>query len=136
MDRPATNLRSVPANPDFLLARQASFRWTSSPLTKEVRPGIEPGLPPYRGGVPPEHLQTNCQNDPGWNRTIVLLVVTQASWPLDHGIGLLLQVAEMGVEPTKSRGSRPRRFSCLRTRPCGAPLSGAKLQVRVSHPAG
>lgn len=25
---------------------------------REVRPGIEPGLPPYHGGVLPEHLQT------------------------------------------------------------------------------
>jgi hypothetical protein len=56
----------------------------------KVRPGIEPGLPPYRGGVPPKHLQTGCQNDPGWNRTIAFLVVTQASSPLDHGIVLIL----------------------------------------------
>lgn len=27
------------------------------PIT-EVRPGIEPGPPPYQGGMPPEHLQT------------------------------------------------------------------------------
>ncbi len=25
----------------------------------EVRPGIEPGLPPYHSGVPPKHLQTD-----------------------------------------------------------------------------
>jgi hypothetical protein len=36
------------------------------------------------------------------------LDVNQASSPLDHGI---VQVAEVGVEPTKSRGSRPRRFA-------------------------
>jgi hypothetical protein len=42
------------------------------------------------------------------------LDVNQASSPLDHGI---VQVAEVGVEPTKSRGSRPRRFASLRTRP-------------------
>jgi len=34
---------------------------------------------------------------------------------LDHGIKL--SVTEVGVEPTKSRGSRPRRFASLRTRP-------------------
>ena len=33
-----------------------------------------------------KHLQTVLQNDPGWSRTIALLVVTQASLPLDHWI--------------------------------------------------
>src|ERR1043166_8416523 len=28
-------------------------------IHQEVRPGIEPGLPPYREGVLPKHLQTN-----------------------------------------------------------------------------
>jgi hypothetical protein len=51
------------SNPDFLVAGQVSFRWTSSP-----------GNNPF-------------------------------------------QVTEVGVEPTYSRGSRPRRFSGLRTRP-------------------
>jgi hypothetical protein len=102
------------SNPDLLVASQASSRWTSRPcLLSEVRPGIEPGLPPYQGGVRPKHLQTT--SDPGWNRTITFLVVAQASLPLDHGINL--SVTEVGVEPTKSRGSRPRRFARLRTRP-------------------
>ncbi len=35
---------TVHASPRFLLA--------------EVRPGVEPGLPPYQGGVLPNHLQT------------------------------------------------------------------------------
>ncbi len=54
-------------------------------------------------------------SDPGWNRTITFLDVGQVSSPLDHGIRL--SVTEVGVEPTKSRGSRPRRFASLRTRP-------------------
>ena len=33
--------------------------------------------------------------------------------PLDNGT----EVTEVGVEPTKSPGSRPGRFSSLRTRP-------------------
>ena len=79
------------SNPDYLGANQVSSRWTSSPtfvcLMQEVRPGIEPDLPPYQGGVLPQHLQTNLLcSDPGWSRTIDLLVVTQASLPLDHGI--------------------------------------------------
>jgi hypothetical protein len=36
--------------------------------------------------VQPKHLQTVYQSDPGWSRTIGLLVVTQAPSPLDHGI--------------------------------------------------
>lgn len=48
------------SNPDFLVANQASSHWTSSPYFRiqEVRPGIEPGLPPYHGSVQPKHLQT------------------------------------------------------------------------------
>ena len=45
-------------NPDLQPAALASSRWTTSPIYREVRPGVEPGLPPYRGGVPPKHLQT------------------------------------------------------------------------------
>ncbi len=49
---------------------------------------------------------------PGWSRTSDLLVVTQASSPLDHGIS-----SDRGGRRThKPRGSRPRRFANLRTR--------------------
>jgi hypothetical protein len=117
------------------------------------RMGIEPTTPTLQGSVAPDGMQAQyversvrelnpvfrptkaacCRNtyrpcapsDPGWNRTTVLLVVTQASLPLDHGI--VLSVTEAGFEPAKSRGSRPRRFASLRTRP---------WRVRVSHPAG
>ena len=115
------------SNPDFRHARAVSSRWTMSPLRSvdrpgsrtpiswlqarrlpvgraahvlsEVRPGIEPGLPPYQGGVRPKHLQTKFRcSDPGWSRTIAFLDVAQASSPLDHGIKL--SVTEVGVEPT------------------------------------
>ena len=43
------------------------------------------------------------------------LHVGQVSSTLDHGI--VLTVTEVGIEPTESRGSRPRRFACLRTQP-------------------
>ena len=59
-----------------------------------------------------------------------LLHVGQVSSPLDHGI--VFSVTEVGVEPTESRGSRPRRFSCLRTRPL---CRFGKWRVRESHPA-
>jgi len=60
------------------------------------------------------------------------LHVGQVSSPLDHGI--VLTMTEMGIEPTESRGSRPRRFSCLRTRPLAADWK-YKWRVRESHPA-
>jgi hypothetical protein len=68
-------------------------------VLSEVRLGIEPSLPPYHGGVQPQHLQTT--SDSGWNRTITFLRVMQVSSPLDHGIKL--SVTEVGVEPTQSQ---------------------------------
>ena len=124
------------SNPDLLSASEASSRWTSRPSSSEVRLGIEPSLPPYHGGVQPQHLQTT--SDPGWNRTITFLDVAQASLPLDHGIK---SVTEVGVEPTKSRGSRPRRFASLRTRPISSGSGGRtrraelmKLYWALAHP--
>ena len=70
-----------------LPVRPAS-RLLSVSFAREVRSGLEPDLPPYQGSVQPQHLQTN-----------------------------LFQVTEVGVEPTKSLGSRPNRFANLRTRP-------------------
>ena len=76
---------------------QVSCRWTSSP---KVRPGFEPGLPPYRGGVPPVTLaDRSTESRPGRTRTCAILLVRQASWPLDDGTG---PVAEVGVEPTST----------------------------------
>ncbi len=51
----------------------------ASPFHSEVRPGIETGLRPYRRRVLPQHLQGVRFSDHGWNRTIGLLLVTQAS---------------------------------------------------------
>ena len=42
-------------------------------------------------------------SDPGWNRTINFLHVTQAPLPLDHGTKL--SVTEVGVEPTGTKFS-------------------------------
>src|SRR5262249_4567554 len=33
---------------------------TKNERLREVRPGIEPGPPPYHGGVRPQHLRTKC----------------------------------------------------------------------------
>ena len=68
------------------LARISRHHRHAGPSFREVRPGIEPGLRPYHRRVQPEHLQTIFKSDRGWNRTIDLLVVTQASLPLDHAI--------------------------------------------------
>ena len=35
------------------------FPLDQRPLLRELRPGLDPGLPPYRGGVLPKHLQTD-----------------------------------------------------------------------------
>src|SRR5210317_1158281 len=61
------------------LARISRLLGHASPFHSEVRPGIEPGLRPYHRRVLPQHLQTVRFSDHGWNRTIGLLLVTQAS---------------------------------------------------------
>jgi hypothetical protein len=83
------------------LARISRLPWYMPARVSEVRPGLEPDLPPYHGGVLPQHLQTIIFSDPGQNRTAVLLGVIQASSPLDHGI--MFQVTEAGVEPADSQ---------------------------------
>ncbi len=109
------------SNPDYLGANQVSSPWTSGPCFER---SIRESNPVF---LPTEEVC--CRNtyrpssDPGWSRTTAFLVVTQASSPLDHGI---ISVTGTGVEPAKSRGSRPRRFSSLRTR---------SWRVRGSHPA-
>ena len=132
------------SNSDLCHARAVSSRWTMSPFrsvdrpgnrtpiswvqarhlpvrraahSSEVRPGIEPGLPPYQGGVQPQHLQTaaiaiamtpdGIEPSLSWMSARCLRRWTTGS----------RCVTEVGVEPTESRGSRPRRFASLRTRP-------------------
>jgi hypothetical protein len=50
----------------------------------KVRPGLEPGPPPYRGGMPPV-TPADRNSRPGRTRTCGILLVRQASWPLDDG---------------------------------------------------
>ena len=99
-------------NPDFRNAIAVSSRWTMTPSVE--RRGIEPRLPGCKPSVfpldqrpvsqkrslresnPVSVLTTDVcsqntyrpfvESDRGWNRTIDLLVVTQASLPLDHAI--------------------------------------------------
>ena len=58
-------------------AMTMSSRWTMTPFHAEVRSRIELDLRSYQERVLPEHLQTI--SDRGWNRTIGLLRVMQAS---------------------------------------------------------
>ncbi len=58
------------------LACKASVFLLDERPSSEVRPGLEPGLPPYQRGVPP-HNTCRPFSDPGWARTITHLDVTQ-----------------------------------------------------------
>ena len=79
--------RSVPeSNRIFLLTEEACCQNTYRPLSTTVIPD---GLEPSSSWLSPRRL---CR------------------WTTES------QVTEVGVEPTKSRGSRPRRFASLRTR--------------------
>ncbi len=75
------------SNPDLLLARQASFRWTSrpSPLNRQGPPGARTRTT----SLPRRHAASNtCGPEvsrPGRTRTCDILFVRQASWPLDDG---------------------------------------------------
>ena len=109
----------------WLQARRLSIGPAARNFLSKVRPGIEPGLPPYHSGVPPKHLQTllaSAQVTPDG---------VEPSSPACHagvvavGPRSQLSVTEVRVELTKSRGlsgHRPeglvRRFACLRTRSC------------------
>ena len=104
------------SNPDYTdLARtKSSSHWyDASPIVARGLSGNRtrsPSLPrTCAAGTPTDHRVS----DPGWTRTIVFLVVTQVSSPLDYRI--MSSVTEVGVEPTKSPSSRPGRFACLRT---------------------
>jgi hypothetical protein len=112
------------SNPDYLGANQASFLWTSGPCVKRSVRELSPALLPT--------TEACCRNtyrpssDPGWSRTTAFLVVIQASSPLDRGI--MLQVTEVGVEPTGTRLSTSPLFQFA------YPVI-IKSRVRGSHPA-
>ena len=117
--RPVRQWTAGESNPNLRRAIPASSRWTSSPFYPEVRPGLEPGLPPYQRGVPPQHLQTDRaerRTSAGDNRLGAPACLYRRPRTLRP------TVAEVGIEPTVvSPGSRPGRFACLRTRPSISP---------------
>ena len=74
--------------------------------------GVEPITPILQGSVAPNGME--AQSDFG------IQIVDFGLLERESKIGkskIQNRVTEVGVEPTKSRGSRPRRFSSLRTRP-------------------
>ena len=135
------------SNPDLLVASQASSRWTSSPLSPEVRPGIEPGLPPYRGGVLPEHLQTISQVIPdgvepslSWLSPRRRCRWTTGSFVSDRGGSRTHRVTRLSTSPlcqfaypavSCRSGSRTRRSRLMRP---GEPAH-PQLQAPVSSRA-
>ena len=95
----------------------------ASRFHQEVRPGIEPGLPPYHSGVLPKHLQTKVI--PAGIEPALSCMSRRRLRRWTTGSS----VTEAGVEPAKSPRSQRDRFASLRTRPC------KKWRVRGSHPA-
>ncbi len=90
---------------------------------REVCPGIEPGLPAYHAGVRPKHIQTDsCRVIPDGLEPRAHTRSVGRSYMSRRRLRLWttgsIRVIEVGVEPTKSPGSRPDRFASLRTRPC------------------
>jgi hypothetical protein len=144
------------SNPDFQSAELVSSRWTMAPSVDRM--GIEPITPTLQQSVaslgtcqpgyersvresnPVPLLTTEvcCRNtyrpssDPGWNRTITLLGVIQASSPLDHGIKLGAGGEGLGASfrcrPTSAISSAPSPLV-----PSPQPLP--KLQAPVSNRA-
>ena len=117
------------SNPDCLGANQASSLWTSGPLfylqrsVRELNPVF---LPTEEVCCRNTYRPSSSISDPGWNRTIVSWMSPRRLCPWTTGS--FSSVAGVGIEPTKSQGSRPCRFANLRTRPC-------KWRVRGLHPA-
>src|SRR5262249_15562868 len=61
------------SNPSQAACEAASPPWYMRPriVKPEVRPGLEPGLPPYQRGVPPQHLQTRRRGASGGGEATV-----------------------------------------------------------------
>src|SRR5262249_30314348 len=79
------------SNPDLLGANEASSRWTSRPYFQQRSVWeLNPVFRHTKAACSQSTNRPNCshRSDPGWNRTITFLHVTQASSPLDHGTKL------------------------------------------------
>ena len=95
VDRRGVEPRSSGCRPDVVPLDQ-------QPLSsKEVRPGVEPGLPPYRGGVRPKHLRTHCSTQ------LQAPVSIRASRPYESQSGTCPACSDQGESrtPTPSMGT-------------------------------
>ena len=113
-----------------------SSRWTMTPLQKEVRSRIELDLRSYQERVLPEHLQTIIISDRGRYRTAGTAAQRWSSCVSCRCLSRWTtrssnNVVETGVEPAKSLGSRPSRFSGLRTQPNKWRVQESHLAVRA-----
>ena len=101
--------------------------------------GVEPTTPIVQGSVASIGMQARLSyaSDPGWIRTIALLHVGQASWPLDHGTVLCCLPRELSGRESNTQNPRPGRgrFSvCVPGQHIF--LLRLKWRVRELHPAG
>ena len=100
------------------VGRQAQFH-------QEVRPGIEPGLPPYHGGVLPKHLQT-----------LPAPVVPDGVEPSSPACRAGIVPFDHGTASGRSR-SRTDKITSLSNWPLFPfAYSAVKWQVQESHLAG
>ena len=141
------------SNPDFQSAELVSSRWTMSPggnaecgirnaelMTIAGRPAISPfafriphytvipdGFEPSLSWLSPRRLGRWTTGPAG--QCGIRNSRTNQSHPFRiQNFAFRIRLTEVGVEPTESPGSRPGRFSDLRTRPI-------QSRVRGSHPA-
>ena len=96
-------------------AMAMSSRWTMTPFHTEVRSRIELDLRSYQERALPEHLQTLPSVIAEGIEPSISCVSCRclSRWTTRS----LNKVVETGVEPAESLGSRPSRFSGLRTQP-------------------
>jgi hypothetical protein len=99
--RGVSRVETMGIEPIQSACRAVSPPWDMRPHITKVRPGIEPGLPPYHGGVRPQHLQTTAEGS--WEggrrqsaREPGLSLLPAADDPLSR-------MTEVGVEPTGTR---------------------------------
>ncbi len=107
------------------LAGVSRLLGTCQPVESEVRPGVEPGLPPYRGGVLPKHLQTVSP------RVIPGGVEPPLSWLSPRR----LRRWTTGSFFSDRGGSRTHRHEALDLAAMPICVPGRKWRVRELHPA-
>ena len=101
---------------------------TCVPVRAKVRPGIEPGLPPYQRGVPPEHLQTDRPLRTGRSAAADDNRPGRAGLSFPQPPSARPPVAGAGVEPARCRGLSAAALPSLRTRPSRSSRGGNRTR--------